>query len=194
MRTAPLSEGMVMMKTTTLLTLAAGLLLSASASAQMPPTPKPGPEQEVLAKDAGTWDASVEMMMPGAQAMTSKGTEVSTMGCGGMCLITDFSSELMPGVPFKGHGLTAYDSTKKKYVGSWSDSMAPGLQISEATYDPATKSTTAWMEGPDMTGTIVKTKSVSNYVDADHRTMTMFMTGADGKEAPTMKITYTRRK
>lgn len=184
-----------MTNTRTLLPIAAAVLLSVSAAAQMPPMPKPGPDQEVLAKDAGTWDAVVEMSpAPGAPPMTSKGVEVSTMGCGGMCLITDFTGEMMPGVMFKGHGLTAYDSTKKKYVGSWSDSMAPGLQVSEATYNPATKSTTSSMEGPDATGTTVKTKSVSAYADADHRTMTMFMTGPDGKEVQTMKISYTRRK
>jgi hypothetical protein len=179
--------------TKTLLPLGAGLLVSAVAFAQMPPMPKPGPEHEVLSRDAGTWDAVVEFAMPGAPAMTSKGTEVDTVGCGGLCLITDFNGEMM-GAPFKGHGLTTYDPNKKKYVGSWSDSMASGLQVSEATYDAATKSTTSWMEGPDPTGATVKTKSVSTTVDADHRTMTMFMTGPDGKDVQTMKISYTRRK
>lgn len=178
----------------TLLPVAGSLLLSTAAMAQMPPMPKPGPDQEVLSRDVGTWDASVKMSMPGAEAMVSKGTEVSTMGCGGMCLITDYSGEMMPGVAFKGHGLTAYDAAKKKYVGSWSDSMAAGLQVSEGTYDPATKSTTSMMEGPGMNGETVKTKSVSTYIDADHHTMTMFMTGPDGKDVETMKITYTRRK
>ena len=69
------------------------------------------------------------------------------MGCGGMCLIGDFGGEMMPGVPFKGHGLTAYDTSKKKYVGSWSDSMSSGMQVSEGSYDAATKSTTSWIEG-----------------------------------------------
>jgi hypothetical protein len=180
--------------TRTLLAFAAGLLVSTAASAQMPSMPTPGPEQEVLARDVGTWDATIELNMPGAPAMTSKLTEVNTMGCGGMCLIGDVNGEVMPGVPFKGHGLTAYDASKKKYVGSWSDSMASGLQVSQGTYDPATKSTTSWMEGPDATGATVKTKAVSASIDADHRTMTMFVTGADGKEVQTMKITYTRRK
>lgn len=176
-----------------LLPLVAGLLVSTGAGAQMPPMPTPGPEQAILAQDAGTWDAVVEITMPGAPAMSSKGTEVAAMGCGGMCLITDFSGEMM-GAPFKGHGLTAYDATKKKYVGSWSDSMSSGVQMSEATYDAATKSTTGWMEGVDPSGAAVKTKSVSTSIDANHRTMTMFMTGPDGKDVQTMKITYTRQK
>jgi hypothetical protein len=176
-----------------LMAAAAGMAVSTAAFAQMPPLPKPGPEQEVLARAAGTWDAVVEVSIPGAPAMTSKGTEVAAMGCGGMCLITDFSGE-MTGAPFKGHGLTAFDSRKNKYVGSWSDSMSPGVEMTETTYDPATKTSTGWMDAADPSGATVKTKSVSTEVDADHRTMTMFVSGPDGKDVQTMKISYTRRK
>lgn len=177
------------------LTVAVALIGATAATAQMPELPKPGPEHAILAKDAGTWDAVIEMMpVAGAPAMTSKGVEVGTVGCGGLCLVVDFNSELMPGVPFSGRGMTTYDKTKKKYVGSWTDSMSGGLLLSEATYDPATKAVTASMEGPDMTGTVVKSKSVTTYADDDHRVMTMYMTGPDGKDMQTMKISYTRRK
>ena len=72
--------------------------------------------------------------------------------------------------------------------------MAPGMSLTEGTYDAASKKSTSWMEGPDMTGKMTKTKSVVEQVDADHKVMTMFMVGADGKETPTMKISYTRKK
>ena len=105
------------------------LLGAATASAQMPELPKPGPEHAILAKDAGTWDAVIEMGgVGGAPPMTSKGVEVGTVGCGGLCLVVEFNAELMPGMPFAGRGLTIYDGKKKKYVGSWSDSMSGTLQ------------------------------------------------------------------
>jgi hypothetical protein len=172
------------------------LFLSTVASAQdMPPTPKPGPEHQMFTMDEGTWDAVIEMTPPGGgPATTSKGMQTDTVGCGGLCLITDFKGEFMPGMAFHGHGLTAYDAAKKKYVGSWTDSMSTGLMTSESTYDPATKSLTGWMEGPDMTGAAQKSKSTSTFADADHKSMTMFMTGPDGKETQMMKISYTRRK
>jgi Protein of unknown function (DUF1579) len=170
------------------------VLLSAAAAQDMPPLPKPGPEHELLKMDEGTWDAVIEMSPPGAPVMTSKGTEVATVGCGGLCLITDFNGDMMPGVPFQGHGITTYDTAKKKYVGSWTDSMASGITMSEGTYDPATKVMTAVMRGPDPTGAIQESKATSAYTDADHRTMTMFVTGPDGKEMQMMKISYTRRK
>ena len=169
---------------------AAGPLL-----AQMPAPPTPGPEHAVFKAEEGTWDASIEVTAPGAPSMPpAKGTQIDVVGCGGLCLTTEVKAELMPGMPFEGRGLTTYDPAKKKYVGSWSDSMAPGMSLSEGTYDAASHTSTSWMESPDMTGNITKTKSTVEQVDADHKVMTMFMVGPDGKETPTMKISYTRKK
>jgi len=155
--------------------------------------PQPGPAHELLKMEAGTWDAVIEMSAPGAPAMTSKGTEIATVGCGGLCLITKFDSD-MGGMPFQGNGLTTYDPGKKKYVGSWTDSMSAGILTTEGSYDEASKTMTIMMQGPDPTGAVQTTKSTSSYPDADHRTMTMFMKAPDGTEVPAMKITYTRRK
>ncbi len=181
----------------------AGVLLVLSATAmaaaqaggqQMPPTPKPGPEHAVLQMDVGTWDAVVEVTPgPGAPATTSKGVEVNTMGCGGLCLVTDFKGDVM-GTPFHGHGVATWDPAKKKYVGSWTDSMSTGLALGESTYDPAAKKWTGWMEGPDMTGKVTKSRSVVEWRDASTRVFTLFSPGPDGKEMEGLRITYTKRK
>ena len=55
---------------------------------------------------------------------------------------------MMPGTTFEGRGVTAWDGAKKKYVGAWTDSMSPGMGVSEGTYDAATKTLTSFMEGP----------------------------------------------
>jgi len=52
---------------------------------------------------------------------------------------------------------------------------------------------TGWMEGPDMTGKVVKSKAVGQYKDANTRVFTMYTTGPDGKDVPSMKISYTRK-
>jgi hypothetical protein len=160
---------------------------------QMPPMPKPGPEHALLKMDVGTWDAVVEFNPgPGVPPMISKGVEVNTMGCGGLCLITDFKGQAM-GAPFHGHGVTTWDAAKKKYAGSWTDSMSMGMAVAETTYDPVTKKWNGTMEGPDMTGAVMKSRSVLEHSGAK-RVMTAYATGPDGKEAQMMKITYTRRK
>ena len=75
--------------------------LSHASAQQPPPMPKPGPEHAVFNMDAGTWAAVVEAAQgPGAPAATSKGVEVNTIGCGGLCLISDFKGEFMPGLAF----------------------------------------------------------------------------------------------
>lgn len=162
-----------------------------AAPAAMPPAPKPGPEHEVLKQDEGVWDATVEMTgMPGVPP--SKGVETNKM-VGGLWLVTDFKSEMM-NQPFQGHGVAGFDPNKKKYVTTWVDTMSTGLAVGEGTYDPATKTMTGWMEGPDETGKMTKMKMVSEWKDADTRVFTMYMKGPDGKEAPSMRITYKRRK
>jgi hypothetical protein len=170
------------------LSLAAGI-----ASAQAPAPPKPGPEQEVLKGDVGTWDATVESFMTGGPTpMTSKGTETSTL-MGGLWLVTDFKADLM-GMPFVGHGVTGYDAHKKKYVGSWVDTMSFGLGLSEATWDAAARTMTGTIEAPDPSGQIQKMKSVVVYKDADTRVFTMSGAGPDGKDVTFLRITYTRKK
>ena len=63
-------------------------------AAQQPPAPKPGAEHKLLTQDAGTWDAVVEMAELGKPPTTSKGVEVNTVGCGGLCLITNFKGDM----------------------------------------------------------------------------------------------------
>ena len=174
--------------------LAAGPALLAQPPGGMPPLPKPGPEHELFKHDEGVWDATVEAWMaPGAPPMTSKGVETNTLGCGGRCLVTDFKGDF-GGMPFHGHGTTVYDSVKKKYVGSWTDSMSVGLSLGESTYDPAKKVLIGYMEGADPTGKVVKSKAIAEYKPEGSRVFTMYTTTPDGKEVPEMRITYVKRK
>src|SRR5262245_51395340 len=95
------------------------------------PMPKPGPEHEILKKDVGVWDATVETTMaPGGKPSVSKGVETNALLGDGLWLIQDFKGEFA-GVPFQGHGVAGYDSSKKKYVGTWVDSMSTGLSTTE---------------------------------------------------------------
>lgn len=173
----------------------------AGAPQGMPPMPKPGPEHAIFKDVAGTWDAKVESFMaPGAPPSVSKGTETVRVGCRGLCSITDFKSAFVmgppstPPTPFEGHGTETYDTAKKRYVGSWTDSMSTGLMTSESTYDAVTKTMTGWMEGPDMSGKVSKMKSTVTMKDPNTRVFSMYNVGPDGKESLGMRITYTRRK
>ena len=173
----------------------------AATSQGMPPLPRPGPEHAIFKDGAGTWDATVEsFMVPGAPPSVSKGVETSRVGCGGLCLITDFKGSFTMGPPpappttFEGHGTDTYDMGKKKYVGSWVDSMSAGLMTSESTYDATSKTMSGWTVGPDLTGNVTKMKSTTVMKDPNTRVFSMYNVGSDGKESLGMRITYIRRK
>jgi hypothetical protein len=84
---------------------------------------KPGAPHAMLAKNAGQWNCTVKSWMdPSAEPMTSKGTESSEMILGGRYLRSHFQGTMMD-KPFEGMGTMGYDNAKKKYVGTWFDSM-----------------------------------------------------------------------
>lgn len=175
--------------------VAAAALVSAPAVAQMPPMPAPGPEQAIFRMDEGVWDAAIELNRgPDAPPTHASGIETNIVGCGGLCLITDFKGELMPGMTLHGHGITAWDSVARKYVGTWTDSMSDGLATMSGTYDVASRTMRTTMEGRDTSGATVRSRAVSEHPSTDSRVMTMFTTGASGEEVQIMRVTYARRK
>ncbi len=158
---------------------------------QMPEIPKPGPEHDVLRKDVGSWDATVEMTQPNGQKTTAKGTETVSMI--GFWQVSRFKGEMM-GQPFEGLGSTTYDPTKKKYVGTWIDSMTPGYSTVEAELSADGRTMAGTMEGPDMSGKMVKMRETTEWQPDGTRVFTMYAPkNAGGQEPVTMRITYRRR-
>jgi hypothetical protein len=167
----------------------AGISFLASATAQEPGLPKPGPEHARLKALEGTWDAVTTM----SDGKKSKGEMSYRMECGGLWLASDFKGELA-GEKFHGKGFDGYDPAKKKYVAVWVDTMLTTPLFMEGTYDPATKAMTHIGEGPGPDGKTSKMKCVTKTPDNDHQTFEMYMPGPDGKEMKMMTIEYTRRK
>ena len=169
--------------------LSLALLAFAAPTFAQAPMPQPGPEHEMLKKDVGTWEASIEMFMPGGgPPAVSKGTETLSM-MGGFWQLSEFKADMM-GQPFEGRGATSFDPGKKKYVGTWIDTMMPGYYTTEGTYDAASRTMSATMEGPDPSGQVTRSRATTEWKDADTRVFSMY--GPDGKLG--MRITYKRRK
>lgn len=166
------------------------LLLLAPLSAQEPP--KPGPQHQKLAANAGVWDAAMEFHNPDGSAMKSTGVSTMTHGLGGFWLFDDFTGDFM-GAPFHGKGATGFDPVKGKYVGTWMDSMSPSMMVLEGDFDAAGKVLTMTGMVVGMDGKPAKHRMVTTHVDAKTMRFEMFVTGADGKEMKMLTITYTRR-
>jgi Protein of unknown function (DUF1579) len=191
--------------TTTLLTFAAGgLLVGAALFAQnagqaagqpaaqpqgMPGMPKASPEHAMLKRRVGTWDTAFTMHM-GPQTITDKGTMTWKM-MGDFWLVGDYEGHMMGG-PFHGHSMDGFDPEAKQFVSYWVDTSGPDANVSRGTWDEATHTMTMTSMDKSMeTGELVKntSKIVCDGADTIHFTMT-----TEGAKAPTMEITYTRKK
>lgn len=169
-------------------------LLLAATLAPAQEAPKPTPHHEALKASVGTWDAVVKVHVgPGKPPLVSKGVEVNRLLLGGLWLQSSFRSD-MGGVPFEGSGLFGYDPALGKHVGTWVDSMVMSQAFPEGTCTEGCKEVTLTFMGVGMDGKPCAYKEVSTQVDADHRSLAMYVKGKDGRYTLEMEIAYTRRK
>jgi hypothetical protein len=176
----------------------ATLFLATSAMAQeSPQAPKPSAEHKILATELGTWDATVKAYMggPGTEPAVSKGVETNELMTGGLWMLSKFEGSFA-GAKFEGRGQFGYDSVKKKYVGTWVDSMSPTISMLEGEYDAKTKTMTYVGDGYDPEHKAKYTQKMATTMKDDGtRVFTLYMKfeGAPAEEK-IMEITYTKRK
>jgi hypothetical protein len=171
--------------------------LGLRAGAQELPTFEPTAEHKRLAEGVGVWDAEVKLWAqgPAAEPTVSKGVEEVSLMPGGLWLLSKFEGKIA-GREFVGRSTTGYDAHKKKYVGVWVDSTDPHMMITEAEYDPETKTETATSKGVDpASGKPYDMKMTTVHKGKDTRvfTMNMKIPEAGDDYIKLMEITYTRR-
>lgn len=161
-----------------------------------PPVPKPTAEHERLAKDVGTWEATVKSWMrgPDSEPNVSQGVEVVKLMPGGLWIQSEFDGKFGDQV-FHGCGQSGYDTKKGKYVGTWVDSLSTEIMIMEGTYDPASQTVTMFAKGTGPSGKAYDSKMTSKNESDDIRVFTMLMKSDDtkGEYVKIMEITYKRR-
>ncbi len=163
---------------------------------ETPPLMTPTKAHEEMAHEVGVWDAeSTTWEKPDAEPMTSKGLETNKM-LGKMWLLSEYEGDYQ-GMKFQGRMQLGYDPLKKKYVGTWVDTISPFIFSMEGDYDAATHTLTLMMHGTSaMTGKPETAKNVTRYTDEDTKVFEMYMPveGQDGKWWKMMEIKYKRRK
>ena len=170
--------------------------------AQMMELSKLNENHKLLASLDGTWNCNVKMWMDGDTSKkpdVSKSTAVRKSIMDGRYVVMDVIGKMdMPGpdgkkkeVTFKGQGTEGYDNVKKKFVGTWMDSMGTGIMMSEGDYDAATKTFTYTGEFEMMPGMKQKIREVVKITDKDHMDFEYYE-DRGGKEMKTMEINYTR--
>jgi hypothetical protein len=185
---------------------------SASATGQMPnpqemmkqmmEMSKLNENHKLLSEANGNWNFAIKMWMnpdPNAKPQESKGSATRKDIMGGRYVMMDVTGKMqMPGedgkmkdVQFKGMGIEGYDNAKKKFVSSWIDNMSTGIQSSEGSYDPASKTFTFTSVIEMMPGMRTPVREVLKITDKDHMMMEWYETHG-GQEKKTMEIAYTR--
>jgi Protein of unknown function (DUF1579) len=172
-----------------------GSIMSTSAMAQGPA--KPTDEHKIFAADEGTWDATAKSYDsgPSADPTISKGTEVNEVLPGGLWLLSKYEGDF-GGMKFQGRGQFGYDPVKKKYVGTWIDSMSTSLSVLEGEYDSKTKTMTYVGDGVGPDGKKYAQKMVTTTKDDGTRHFTLYMKldPSAKEETKLIEITYTKRK
>jgi Protein of unknown function (DUF1579) len=169
---------------------------------QMMEMSKLNENHKLLADMNGSWNYTIKFWMnpdPNAPPQESKGTATRKSVMGDRYFVMDVTGKMqMPGedgkmkdMQFKGMAVEGYDNMKKKFVSSWIDSMGTGIQFSEGTYDPATKTFTFNMEVEMMPGMKTPVREVIKITDKDHM-MLEWYENRGGQEKKTMEIAYTR--
>ena len=131
---------------------------------------------------------------PDAEPAISKGTEVNTVLTGGLWVLSKFDGDF-GGVKFEGRGQFGYDPGKKKYIGTWIDSLSPTMSLLEGEYDPKTRTMTYVGEGVAPEGIKYTQKMVTTTKDDGSRVFTLYMKIDGAKdEVKFMEVTYQKRK
>ena len=171
---------------------------------QMMEMSKLNENHKLLSSLDGDWDYTGKMWMDGntsgaPQEFTGTATRKTIMD--GRYVSMDVNGKMqMPGpdgkpqdADFKGMGLEGYDNVKKKFVASWVDNMGTGIEFSEGTYDPSTKSLTYTSEIEAVPGMKTKVREVLKIADDRHMTLEWYEKQKSGAEKKTMEIDYTKK-
>jgi len=154
----------------------------------------PGEAHARMEPMIGEFDAKVTIWMdPSQPPMEAAGVMKNFWILGGRFMQNEYKGEAM-GQPFEGWGLFGHNNAANEYEGLWVDSMSTQMQTDKGQYDASTNSWTmrGVMTGPD--GSDVHRRTLVKIESNDRHVMEMFHAGADGREAKSMEIVYTRRK
>jgi hypothetical protein len=170
-------------------------MITSTSAQEVPAFPQPTEEHQWLQQFAGEWETEAEASMgPGQPPMKCKGKATSRM-LGGFWVVTESEGD-MHGVTIQAVQTIGYDAEKKKYVGTWIDSMVNYMWDYEGSVDSTGKKLTLEAEGPNfMTGgKSTKFRDTYEFKSQDHIEATSSMLGDDGEWVQFMTGQMRRKK
>ncbi len=184
------------LRTLSAATAAAVLTTTLGVAALRPAAPQmgmPATEQhELLKRFVGDWKFTLQMPDTGMGAMVLEGTETTTM-MGELWVRGEVDCDVM-GTPFRGLGVTGYDSEKQKYVSYWFDVFTDRCSVAEGEWHADEEHLVMDSEPkPDMQGRTGVERSIITFPDESSMHVDTTWIYGDGAEQPGMTFRYTRR-
>lgn len=178
------------------LVLAIVLLTQTSLPGQNgPEMPGPEKEHEWLASLAGDWEAEGEVHVDADKPpLKTKGTEHARM-VGKLWLLAEGHGQFME-MPVSSVLTVGYDPQKKKYIGTWIDSMTAYLWTYEGSLDEERQALTLISEGPCpmRPGEMSKFKEVIELKNKNLKVFTSSMQEENGEWTKLVTVRYHRQK
>ncbi len=158
---------------------------------------QPGEHHKLLGHLAGKWVVTGKTWMdPSQPPVEMTFTVEASWLLGGRYLQQVHTSTFM-GQPFEGRSLDGYDNFTHEYFSTWVDNMGTGVMVFRGKCDDPCTALTESAEGPDpMTGKVMKSTTVTTFVDPDTYRFEMYeaRAGKDGQGAKVMDVTAKRQK
>ena len=146
--------------------------------------------RDVIALEAGVWDAAITSLprTPGSKPTTAAGVQVNELRSGGMWMLNRLS---VNGGAYEGTGIWGYDPKTGRYKGAWVDNGNALIRMDDGSWDPATNTMTWFAEVQRPDGPKLRMRATSTFV-GDTRTYRSFAI-TDAGEVPLSTVVFTRR-
>lgn len=155
---------------------------SATTALAQPDFPSPEKEHQWLKKFVGEWTTTSKASIgPNQPPMECSGTIESRM-IGEFWIVSEMQSN-PEGDPMRGLQTIGYDPAKKKYVGTWVDSMTNHMWLYEGNLDESGNKLTLEAEGPNFMadGKLTKFRDAYEFKTPDDIIVTSSVLGEDGQ-------------
>ena len=159
------------------------------AVATPPDNPAIVEPRDVIALEAGTWDAVITSpSRSGSTPYTAVGVQVNELRSGGLWMLNRMS---VSGGAYEGTGIWGLDPKTGRYSGVWVDNGTGRIRMDQGDWDPASQTMTWTSEVDRGNGKTVKVRATSTFA-GDKRTYRSFAV-TDTGEIPLSTVTFTRR-